>query len=254
MTSAAANLLNAAALAAGGANSSALAEGGHDTTAEEVAAYLRDHPDFLVRHPDIYRALVPPHRVHGENLADHMAAMVAAERSRTLQLEAEVRAAIDDGRAGAALVLRVRLAVLALMRSRDIPETVSQELPALLRLDTCALFAEPAGAPSFLPGRRAPAETSLPRHGIRMLPQGTIARLIGRGRDARVRSDITDAVLLHAEAAELVTRDAVARVPLWCGTPCMLALGTRDAAALPARQTVTTIAFLGRAVAAALSR
>ncbi|WP_439550967.1 DUF484 family protein [Falsiroseomonas sp.] len=245
MTSNAATLLDTAA---------ALAAGGHALTAEEVAAYLCDHPDFLVRHPDLYRALVPPRRVHGENLADHMAAMVAAERARTRQLEAEVQAAIDDGRAGAALVLRVRLATLALMRSRDIPETVSQELPALLRIESCAIFAEPAGAPSFLPGRRAPAETSLPRQGVRMLPPGTIARLVGRGRDARVRTEITDAELLHAEAAALVTRDAVARVPLWCGTPCMLALGARDAAALPARQAVTTLAFLGRAVAAALSR
>lgn len=223
-------------------------------TAEEVAAYLRDHPDFLTKNPDLYRSLSAPRRVHGENMADHMVAMVAAERARTRQLEAEVQAAIADGRAGAALVLRVRLAVLALMRSRDIPETVSQELPALLRVESCAIFAEPAGGPSFLPGRRAPAETALPRHGVRLLPPGSVARLVGRGRDARVRSEITDAELLHAEAAPLVTRDAVARVPLWCGTPCLLALGARDAAALPARQAVTTIAFLGRAVAAALSR
>jgi uncharacterized protein YigA (DUF484 family) len=227
---------------------------GPEPTAEEVAAYLRDHPDFLANNPDIYRSLTPPRRLHGENLADHMAAMVAAERGRTRQLEAEVQAAIADGRAGAALVLRVRLAVLALMRSRDIAETVNQELPALLRVESCAILAEPAGQPSFLPGRRAPVETALPRHGVRMLPAGAVARLVGRGRDARVRSEITDAELLHAEAAALVTRDAVARVPLWCGTPCMLALGARDAAALPARQAVTTIAFLGRAVAAALSR
>ena len=88
MTSNAATLLDTAA---------ALAAGGHALTAEEVAAYLCDHPDFLVRHPDLYRALVPPHRVHGENLADHMAAMVAAERARTRQLEPRSRSAIDDG-------------------------------------------------------------------------------------------------------------------------------------------------------------
>lgn len=225
-----------------------------DPTAEEVAAYLAAHPDFLLRHPELYRALVPPRRVHGENMADHMAAMVAAERSRTRALEVEVRAAIDDGRAGAALVVRVRLAVLALMRSRDVADTVAQELPPLLRVESCTLLAEPAGAASLMPGRRAPMETALPRTGVLKLPPGAVAGLIGRGRDARVRTDVTEAAMLHAEAAPLVTRDALVRVPLWCGTPCLLAIGARDSAALPARQAVTTLAFLGRAVAAALSR
>jgi uncharacterized protein YigA (DUF484 family) len=218
-----------------------------DPMAEAVADYLAAHPDFLARRPDLYRALTPPKRVHGENLADHMVAMVAAERARLRTIEGEMQAAIVDGRAGAGLVLRVRLAVLALMRARDVPDTVAQEWPPLLRVDSCALLTEPraeigAGA------------CALPRHGVRPAPKGTVARLIGPGRDARVRSDITDAELLHAEAAPLIARDALVRVPIWCGTPCLLAIGARDPAALPARQTVQTLVFLGRAIAAALAR
>ncbi|NKE44501.1 DUF484 family protein [Roseomonas frigidaquae] len=216
--------------------------------AEEVAAYLLDHPDFLAKRPDLYRTLAPPRRVHGENLADHMAAMVAAERERTRGLEAEVQAAVADGRAGATLVMCVRLAVLALMRSRDVVETVTQELPALLRVESCTLLTEPASP------RASDAAFGFRRAGFLPMPHGSLTRLIGRGRDARVRTEVTDTAMLHAEAAELVTRDALVRVPLACGTPCMLALGARDAASLPTRQTATTLAFLGRIVAAALSR
>jgi hypothetical protein len=43
-------------------------------------------------------------------------------------------------------------------------------------------------------------------------------------------------------------------VPLPLGPPALIAVGARDPAALPGRQTVTVLAFLGRAVAAALSR
>jgi hypothetical protein len=86
------------------------------------------------------------------------------------------------------------------------------------------------------------------------LPHGAVARLVGHGRDAVVRSAPTDVELLHAEAAPLVTRDALARVPLPLGPPALIAVGARDPAALPGRQTVTVLAFLGRAVAAALSR
>lgn len=221
----------------------------HDPLAEEVAAFLVANPDFLARRPDLYRLLAPPRRVHGENLADHMAAMVAAERARLRTLEAEMQEALATGRAGAGLALRVRLAVLALMRARDVVDTVTQELPPLLRVESCTLLAEPRTA-----GGPRGGGASLPHHGIRPLPAGSVARLLGTGRDARVRAEVTDAELLHAEAAALVARDALVKVPLWCGTPCLLVLGAREPMALPARQTAQTLAFLGRAVAAALSR
>lgn len=214
-----------------------------DLAAAEVEAFLRAHPHFLAERPEIYRALVPPRRLHGERLADHMAAMLEAERARTRAMEAELRAAIEAGRAGAGLTVRIRLAVLALMRAQDVMEAVTQEVPALLGVETCTLAAEPA------PRAAAP----LPP-GVRPLPPGMVARLIGRGRDAVVRAQPTDIALLHAEAAPLVLRDALARVPLADGPPALIAVGARDASALPARQAVAVLAFLGRAVAAALSR
>lgn len=238
---------NAATILETAAGRAAPDQPGLDSMAEEVAAYLADHPDFLARHPELYRTLTPPRRIHGENMADHMAAMVAAERARTRGLEAEMRAAIDDGRAGATLMMQVRLAVLALMRSRDVVETVVQELPALLRVESCNLLVEPGL-------NNADRAFGFRRAGMLALPAGSVSNLIGRGRDARVRIEVTHAVLLHTEAAPLVTRDALIRVPLSCNTPCLLALGARDAAALPVRQTTTTFAFLGRTVAAALSR
>ncbi len=215
-----------------------------DPLAEEVAAFLVANPDFLAHRPDLYRALTPPRRMHGENLADHMVAMVAAERARLRTIEAEMQDAIATGRAGTGLVLRVRLAVLALMRARDVIDTIAQEWPPLLRVEACSLLAEP----------RKPGGGALPYHGVRTLPAGSVARLLGDGRDARVRAEVTDAELLHAEAAPLIARDALVRVPLWCGTPCILAIGAREPMALPARQSVQTLAFLGRTAAAALGR
>lgn len=213
-------------------------------TAEEVAAFLEANPGFLAERPEIYRSLQPPRRLHGERLADHMAAMLDAERTRTRALEAEVRAALEAGRAGAGFTVRVRLAVLALMRAQDVHEAVTQELPALLGVETCTLAVEAAPAPVF---------AFLPL-GVRSLPPGTVGRLIGRGRDAVVRQTPGDLSLLHGEAAPLVLRDALARVPLAGPNPALIAIGARDTAALPMRQTVAVLAFLGRAVAAALSR
>lgn len=210
--------------------------------AEEVEAFLRAHPGFLTERPDIYRVLLPPRRLHGETLADHMAAMLAAERNRVRAVEAEVHSALEAGRAGAGLTVRVRLAVLALMRAPDVIEALTQEVPALLGVETCTLATEPAAGPGALPA------------GALRLPRGAVARLIGHGRDAVVRNMPVDLELLHAEAAPLVVRDALARVPLPIGPPTLIAVGARDPAALPSRQTIAALTFLGRAVAAALSR
>lgn len=204
---------------------------------DAVAAFLAAHPGFLADRPDLFRALEPPRRVHGERLADHMVAMLQAERRRVRSLEREMEAAASAGRAGNGLTMRVRLAVLALMRAQDVPETVTQEVPALLGIETCTLLAEQ-------PDRR----------GVVKIPQGTVARLLGPGRDAVVRTAPSDVQMLHQEAAPLVMRDALARVPLWTGQSALLALGARDPAALPARQATATLAFLGRAIAAAMAR
>lgn len=213
-----------------------------DLQAEEVEAFLRAHPGFLSERPDIYRVLVPPRRLHGDNLADHMAAMLASERNRVRAVEAEMRDALEAGRAGAGLTIRVRLAVLALMRAPDVMEAVTQEVPALLGVETCTLAAEPGAGPGALPP------------GMLRLPRGAVTRLVGHGRDAVVRSTPTDIEMLHAEAAPLVVRDALARVPLPIGPPALIAVGARDPLALPMRQTIALLTFLGRAVAAALSR
>ena len=49
--------------------------------ASVVAAFLRAHPRFWPSTRELYRLLAPPQRVHGEVLADHMAAMLRAERA-----------------------------------------------------------------------------------------------------------------------------------------------------------------------------
>lgn len=198
-------------------------------TPEDVAAWLRAHPGFLAEQPELYRLLAPPRRVHGEELADHMAAMLLAERAASREMA-------DAAREGAGFAARARAAVLALIPSADPAETVSQEWPALLGLEHCAL-----------------ADEGIPAAHRLSLPAGTVARLLPAGRDALVRPAPTDLALLHAEAAGLVRCDALARLPL-PGAPCMLVLGARGATGLPARGAGPDLLFLARALAAALLR
>lgn len=199
-----------------------------------VEAFLRAHPAWLAEHPELYRILTPPQRVHGNSMADHMAAMLQAERARAAEMAAHANGVLAAGRAAAGLARRVQSAVLALIDTDDPAECIAGEFPGILAIDDASLCAE-----TWLPGTRT-------------LPAGTIARLLD-GRDVVFRTDPQDAALLHAEAARLARHDALVRVP-WAGPPALLALANWDLSRLDPAQGAGTLAFLGRAVGAALGR
>jgi uncharacterized protein YigA (DUF484 family) len=202
--------------------------------AEAVEAFLRENPSWLADNPELYRALTPPRRIHGEPLADHMAAMLRAERSHAAEMAQRADFILAAGRATAGLTARVQEAVLALMRATDTLDCLSGELPGVLGLDAVALCVE-----AHLPG-------------VRSLPPGTVATALG-GRDVVFRAAPADAVVIHAEAARLARHDALVRVPT-PGAPALLALVARDRSLLEPGQGAGALAFLGRAVATALAR
>jgi hypothetical protein len=202
---------------------------------EAVAAFLRAHPSFLADRPELYRQLVPPERVHGEALADHMAAMVRAERAHAAAMAERADGVLAAGRAAAGMAARVQEAVLALIGADDIAECIAVDFPALLAVDHAALCAEPP----FAGGGRA-------------LPPGAVAGLLGGRTVVHRNGSPDDARLLHGEAAPLARYDALVRVP--GDPPALLALAAREAWVLDPSQGAGALAFLGRAVAMALER
>jgi uncharacterized protein YigA (DUF484 family) len=198
---------------------------------EDVAAFLRANPSWLRDNPELYRVLQPPRRLHGDELADHMAEMLARERAHAQAECARADSVLAAGRAAAGLATRVQDAVLALIRAPDPAEFVRTDLPALLAVDAACLCAD-FGHP-----------------GTRLLPAGTVDRLLGR-REVAFREHPTDAALLHGSAAPLARVDALVRV----GAGSLLALASRDRSRLHPGQGVRSLAFLGRALSAACER
>ena len=192
---------------------------------DTVAAFLRAHPGWLAAHPELYAVLEPPRRLHGETMADHMAAMIEQARRHGTGAAAGRRAA--DG-----FAQRVQDAVVAMMRATDAVWCLHHDVPGLLRLDSVRLCAE-----AELPG----AQT---------LPAGTVEQTLGQ-RAALFRNAVRNP-LLHGEAAPLAHEEALVRVPLRAG-PALLALACRDAGGFDGAGT-QTLTFLGQAAAAALER
>jgi uncharacterized protein YigA (DUF484 family) len=197
--------------------------------ATQIADFLRGHPSFLAERPELYRTLTPPQRVHGENMADHMAAMVRAERAHAAAMQERAAKVLQAGRVASGIAERVHEAVLSVIRAPDPADWVTDVLPALLGLDAAALCCE-----GFRPRWRS-------------LPPGAVGRLLG-GKPVVFRDRPADAVVLHAEAALLAERDVLVRLP--GPAPALLALVSRDAGTLPGLQGTQAFAFLGRVLAA----
>jgi uncharacterized protein YigA (DUF484 family) len=201
---------------------------------EEVVRFLRAHPRFLADNPDLYRDLVPPERIHGEVLADHMAAQLRAARGEASAMAARAEGVLAAGRAAAGLAQRVQEAVLLLIGADDVPDLVAAAFPACLAVDAAFVCAES------------------PLSGTRPLHPGTVALLLGAGA-VRFRRDAPPDPALHGEAARLAAHEAFVRIP-GDGPPALLALAARDGATLDPLQGCGALAFLGRSLAAALGR
>ncbi len=213
-----------------------------------VARFLADNPDWLATRTELYRRMAPPRRVHGEALADHMAAMIEAARHRAAVMTAQAETVLQAGRAAIGLAERVREAVLALIRAGDVAECVEVDLPRLLGIDTALLCVEPGTG----------AGAGAPPLGGHPVPPATVRRLLGT-RDVRLREAPEDAALLHGAAAGLAVHDALVRVPAAGLPPMLLALASRDALILDAGSPAAAggggcgaLAFLGQALAARL--
>ncbi len=197
---------------------------------EEVAAFLRANPGWLTENPELYRVLDPPQRLHGEQLADHMAAMLARERAHAQTQAARADSVLAAGRAAAVSGTRVQDAVIALIRADDVADFIQSELPALLGVDAATWCTENG------------------REGTHRVPFGTVGRLVGR--TVVFRDPPPDAKLLHGSAAPLARVDAL--VPLAPGS--LLALASRERSRLHPGQGARALLFLGQALAAAQER
>ena len=202
-----------------------------------MEAFLRANPGFLAERPALYAQLDPPARIHGERLADHMQARIAAGAAREAALAGQVDSLLAAGRANMAAAARIQRAVLALLAAPEAAAALAV-LPELLGVEAVSLCAERPAPPGF-----------------RTLAEGEVARLLPPGREVVLRSGADGLEPLFGEAAPLVASDALLRLePTPCGRPALLALGAREPEKFQPGQATDLLQFLAASVSAALRR
>jgi hypothetical protein len=128
------------------------AAGPAGVTAEEVATYLRRHPEFFDAHTELLSELRVPH-ASGEavSLVERQVSLLRRQNEKTRQ---RLRELIEIARRNEELAVRMHLLALKLMECaepKDIFDSLYQELRENFRTDRVAvrLFAAPAFIDTF---------------------------------------------------------------------------------------------------------
>ncbi|HSK39297.1 MAG TPA: DUF484 family protein [Arenibaculum sp.] len=215
--------------------------GMREMRAEEVAAYLRDHPDFLAQNADLVQHLTPPEMSRGEGVADFQYFMVERLRHDVERLKEQQRELISTTRVNLNNQSRVHAAALFLLDARSFEQliqTVTTELAVLLDLDVACLVVESNG--QDIPHVHA--------SGVRVVEEGLVGRVLGK-RDILLRGAVDGDPAVYGAAAGLVHSEALIRIHVSNDTPPgLLAFGSRNPDMFHPGQATDLVCFLARVV------
>jgi uncharacterized protein YigA (DUF484 family) len=214
----------------------------HAIAAAEVAAYLRQHPDFLLHHQELLEVLTPPSLHNGERVVDMQQFMLQHQRAEIARLKNQQRTLIATTRANLASQSRVHAAVLALLGAssfEQLIQIVTTDLAVLLDADVVTIAVEQSG----------PSRPRLSHHGVQILDAGTVDRILGTDHDVTLHADIAGDPMLFGDGAGLVHSAALVRLSVSRGAPAgLLCIGTRRPGKFHAGQGTELLSFLARAL------
>jgi uncharacterized protein len=213
-------------------------------SSEDVIDFLRQHPDFLLAHPELLTVLTPPQVDRGPGVIDMQHFMVQHQREEIARVKAQQKNLIAVTRANLAIQGRVHNAVLAILAAQSFEQliqVVTTDLANLLDADVVTIAVERQGL-----GPNA-ARARLPHPGVQILEPDTVSDVLGPERDVVLHTDTEGDPRLFGDGAGLVRSAALARLPVSTkAPPGMLCIGMRKPGKFQTGQGTELLSFLAR--------
>ena len=208
----------------------------------DVIAYLREHPDFLERHPDALHLLRAPDRNNGDGVIDFQQFMLERLRSDLQRAQDEHKKLIALSRGNLASQCRVHKAALTMLKATSFEhllQIVTTDLAVLIDVDVVTLCIESTVART----------TRLPLPGIHLLRAGVVDQVLGPDRDVALDTDVQGDPTLFGAAAGLVRSQALVRLTFGrSGQTGLICVGTRKPGTFHPGLGTELLSFLARAV------
>jgi hypothetical protein len=213
-----------------------------DLNSKQVVEYLNNHNDFFVKHPELLSTMQIPDRVFADSkskansVVDLQQVILGRLRKELLNVSRKHDNLIDSGRSNQQSQSRINTAVLRLLSARTLEhfvELMTVDLVGLLDIDSVALCLEN--------GTITPAISN----GIRILPNGTINKIISSERKVILRDNIVGNSFIFGETSGLVSSEAILRLEIQKdGPPAIFAMGSRHGQHFHVGQGTELLAFL----------
>lgn len=210
-------------------------------SAEQVAQWLRDNPDFFHQHPEALEILRLPAGTGVRGVVDFQSVLVErlkTDKTKASKLQKEL---IETFRANMNNQSRIHTAVLVLLEAEsfeEVVETITQDFPVLLDVDTASLIIESTS-------KEVPF---IHQAGMRFARAGTVNRWLGTG-DALLQANVNGQEDIFGPGAGLVKSQALLRLEISPDTPAgILAFGSRDPDMFQPDQAIDQIGFLAQVV------
>jgi uncharacterized protein YigA (DUF484 family) len=224
------------------------AHAGADSDESRVAAFLAGHPDFFDRHAELLSGLRLQHARGDASTVSLVERQVEVLRERTRDIEAKLRALVDNGRANDVLATKIHRLATRLIAARDTAARFAA-IEMSLREDFAArefvlvlTRAANGGAPAARYVRHVAADDA----GLKSF-ESLIAA--AKPRCGRVRDAQREFLFPSAS----ITVGSVALVPLaLAGTPALLAIASPDVDHFNPSMSTDFLARIGDMIATAL--
>lgn len=212
-------------------------------TAEDVAAWLIAHPDFLAHRPDLVTQIAPPERELGDSVADFQQALIRRLKRTVDEQQALSRELIDTSRDNLSTTAQVHEAIIRLLEASSFEQMiqiVTTDFAVILDVDVVTLCIETREEDGF----------TLRMRGVHLVTPGAVESMFrGQSGPVKLRAQISGDPEIYGGAAPLVQSDALVRLSISPATPpAVLAFASRHADRYHPGQATELLAFMGRVV------